>query len=108
MKMVDFKIQLPCTTESLISCWEEKTGRTAEPNDLKAAQVLADFSNAAYLDGLDGIGGYPLDPDAEIRAWADDGVEMTESRRRMVTKLTEWQNAAYQEGRRVAERRVTA
>ena len=108
MKMVDFKIQLPCTTESLISCWEEKTGRTAEPNDLKAAQVLADFANDAYLDGLDGIGGYPLDPDAEIRDWAADGVEMTESRRRTVTKLTEWQNAAYQEGRRVAERRVTA
>lgn len=108
MKMSGVTIQLPCTTESLISCWEEKTGRTAEPNDLMAAQVLADFSNDAYLDGLDGVGGYPLDPDAEISAWAADGVEMTESRRRMVTKLTEWQNSAYQEGRRVAERRVTA
>ena len=104
MKMVDIEIQLPCTTESLISCWEEKTGRTAEPNDLKAAQVLACFANDAYLDGLDSIGGYPLDPDAEIRAWAVDGVEMTESRRRMVTKLTEWQNAAYQEGRRAAKK----
>lgn len=108
MKMVGITIQLPCTEESLISCWEEKTGRTAEPNDLLAAQVLACSINSAYIDGLDGVGGYPLDPDAEIRAWAADGVEMTESRRCMVTKLTKWQNAAYQEGCRVARKEVTA
>lgn len=104
MKNGGVKIQLPCTQESLISYWEEKTGETADPAARSAAQILADVINGAYLDGLDGVGGYPIDPDAEIRARATkEGVEVTDSRCRFVRKLTQWQNAAYQEGRRVAQ-----
>lgn len=108
MKVSGVIIQLPCTEESIISRLEEQTGKTASPKDREAALIMSYFLNDAYIDGLNNRPGYPLDPEEEIRAWAADGVEMTESRRRMVTKLTEWQNAAYQEGCRVAGRRVTA
>lgn len=108
MKVSGVIIQLPCTEESIISRLEEQTGKTASPKDREAALIMSYFLNDAYIDGLDNRPGYPLDPEEEIRAWAEQGVEITRLRRCVATKMTVWRNAAYQEGRRVAEMEVTA
>lgn len=95
-------MKYPIDAEKYIAAMRIELGssETAE----EAHRIVIPLVNSAYQDGLDGKGGYPEDPERMLADVAEEnGVEATESLRKMVRKLTNWRNAAYQEGRRVGE-----
>lgn len=95
-------MKYPIDTEKYIEAMQMELGPSKAAEE--AHRIVIPLVNSAYQDGLSGEGGYPEDPERMLAGLSGEwGREPTERICKMVRRITQWRNAAYQEGHRDVE-----
>lgn len=92
-------MKYPIDTEKYIEAMQTELGPSKAAEE--AHRIVIPLVNSAYQDGLSGKGGYPEIPERVLAGLSGEcGMELTGRIRKLVQRIIQWRNAAYQEGRR--------
>lgn len=91
--------ELPVSVPLFTAKMAAAVGRPLTEEEREAVEAMVEMVNGAYIDGLEGVPGYPEDPREEVEAYmADTGQELSAKFRAAISELIAYRNWAYAQG----------